>query len=88
MTPHREVVHEVVGALPHRRCGEIELGRKLLLGSERRLTQFLDAAGGALEAQRSRDLAFGSLLGSHRRMRPAYVECCCGSIRPRQHERI
>ena len=48
---HGEVVDEVVGALTHRGRRGVELGGELLLGRQRRTAQFIDAAGGTVEAQ-------------------------------------
>ena len=61
-----KVMDEVVGALTHRGCRGIELGRELLLGRQRRTAQFIDAARGTVEAQRSGNLALSASLGSHR----------------------
>ena len=66
MAPYRKVVDEVEGALAHRGCGQLELGAKLPLGCEGSAPQLLDTAFRSPEPNRPGNLAFCSLLGSHR----------------------
>jgi hypothetical protein len=64
--PYRKVVDEVQGAPAHRGCGQLELGTKLPLCCEGSAPQLLDTAVRSPEPNRPGNLAFCSLLGSHR----------------------
>jgi hypothetical protein len=67
MAPYREVMDEVEGALPHRGRDQIEFGAKFLFGCEGSAPQLLDAAFGSPEPNCTGNLAFASMLSSHRR---------------------
>src|SRR3974377_1203688 len=67
MASYREVVDEIEGALAHKRRRQFELGAKLLLCCEGSAPQLLDTAFSPPEPNRPGNLAFRSLLSSHRR---------------------
>jgi hypothetical protein len=67
VAPYREVVDEIEGALAHRGRDLLELGAKLLLGSKGSAPQPLDAPLRSLQPNGLGNLAFSSLLSSHRR---------------------